>query len=191
VQAGLDRPDRDVERPRDLLEWHPQQVVERDDGTMCGVEVPERPIEQIVLCKVVREVSRRGCIGRDELDLDRSSTTVPGEIEAGVDGESVEPGVEPIRVAQARKIAPGSDERFLDRVSREITIPKHQSGGRVQPRDGQVDKLGEGVMIAPLRSFDETVLVHVAPRLRHDLGGRTRQRMASASAKRFTGGCAP
>ncbi len=191
MQAGLDGPDRDVERPRDLLEWHPQEVVERDDRTMRRVEVPEGPIEQVVLGEIVREVPRRGCIGRDELNLDRASTTVPSEVEAGIDGESVEPGVEPIRVAQARKVTPGSDERFLDRVSREIAIPEHQSGGRVQPRDGQVDKIREGVMIASLRPFDETVLVHASPRLRHDLGGRTRQRMASASAKRFTGSCTP
>jgi len=77
----------------------------------------------------------------------------------------MDPGVEPVRVVQTRQVSPGSDERFLDRVSREIAIPEHQSGSRVQPRVGQVDKLGEGVMIAPLRSFDKTVLVNATPRL--------------------------
>ena len=76
----------------------------------------------------------------------------------------MEPGVEPVRVAQARKVAPGSDERLLDRIARELRVPEDESGGRVQPRDGQVDELGEGVMIASPRPYDETSLVHVPPR---------------------------
>ena len=84
-------------------------------------------------------------------------------IEAGIDGQAMEPGVEPVRVAKAREVAPGADERLLDRIARELRVPEDESGGRVQPRDGQVDERGEGVMIAPPRSDDETSLVHVPP----------------------------
>ena len=84
-------------------------------------------------------------------------------IEAGVDGQSVEPGVEPVRVAQAREVAPGSDVRLLDRVAREIRVPKDEAGGGVQPRDGRADEHGEGVMIAPPCPFDEFPLVHSHP----------------------------
>jgi hypothetical protein len=56
----------------------------------------------------------------------------------------MEPGIEPIGVAQPRQIAPGSDQCLLDRVSRELGIPEDESGCRVQPRDGLVDELGEG-----------------------------------------------
>ena len=91
-----------------------------------------------------------------ELDLDHPSATTPGEVEAGVDGEPMEPGVEPVRVAQAREVAPGADERLLDRIARELRVPEDEAGGRVQPRDGQVDERGEGVMIASPRPLDET-----------------------------------
>src|SRR5882672_9886231 len=72
----------------------------------------------------------------------------------------MKPGVEPIRVPKARQIAPGPDQSLLDRVARELRVPKDEASGRVQPRKGRVDELGEGVMIAPLRASDELSLVH-------------------------------
>ena len=98
---------------------------------------------------------------RLELDLDHATSSTPGEVETGVDDQSMKPGVESIRVAQARKVAPGADERVLDRVARELGVPEDQPGGGVQPRDGQVDERGEGVMIASPGPLDETSLVHV------------------------------
>ena len=96
----------------------------------------------------------------DELDLDRAPSPAPGEVEAGVDGQAMEPGVEPVRVAETGQVAPGADERLLDRVARELRVPEDEAGGRVQPREGRVDERGEGVMIAPPRSLDEPSLVH-------------------------------
>ena len=51
-------------------------------------------------------------------------------------------------------------QRFLDRVSRELAVSEDQSGCSVQPRDGRASERGEGVMIAPLCLLDETPLVH-------------------------------
>ena len=72
----------------------------------------------------------------------------------------MEPGIKPVRVAQTGQVAPGADERFLDRVARELRVPEDEAGRRVQPREGRVDELGEGVMIAPLGTSDELSLVH-------------------------------
>jgi uncharacterized protein len=72
----------------------------------------------------------------------------------------MEPGIEPVRVTKTGQVAPGADERFLDRVARELRVPEDEAGRRVQPRKGRVDKLREGVMIAPLRASDELSLVH-------------------------------
>ena len=67
-----------------------------------------------------------------------------------------------IRVAQARKVSPGSDVRLLDRVARELRVPEDEAGDGLQPRDGRADERGEGVMIAPACPFDEIPLVHGA-----------------------------
>jgi hypothetical protein len=102
------------------------------------------------------------------------STPSPADdVEAGVDEEAMKPAVEGRHVAQRGQVPPAPDQRVLDRVPREVVVPDDQAGGRVQARDGRAGQHREGVMIAPLRSLDETPLVHGRPRLRRrDLGGR-------------------
>ena len=77
-----------------------------------------------------------------------------------MNGQTVEPGIEPVRVAQPGQVPPGAHHRLLDRVARELRVPEDESGGRVQPREGRVDEHGEGVMIALACPLDESPLVH-------------------------------
>jgi hypothetical protein len=67
----------------------------------------------------------------------------------------MEPGVETLGIAKSGEVPPGSDVSLLDGVTCEFRVPEDQPGCRVQPHDRRVDELGEGVMIALLRSFDE------------------------------------
>ena len=118
---------------RDLGQRHPQEVVERHDRAMVGIEAPER------LRRAARG-RRRAAVGAEgtnggELDLDRRAAPAPGDVETGVDGQSVEPGVEPVGISQPRQVPPGRIERVLDRVARELRVPEDQAGRRVQPRD--------------------------------------------------------
>ena len=67
---------------------------------------------------------------------------------------------------------------------RELRIPKDQACGRVEARDLRAGERFEGVMIAPLRSFDQVSLVH--DRLWLDAGiCRVSDGMASPSSKSF------
>src|SRR6476659_3759085 len=72
----------------------------------------------------------------------------------------MEPAIEPVHVAQRGQVAPAADHRLLDSVPRKFAVAEDQSGGCVQARDGRAGKQCEGVMIASLRSLDETSLVH-------------------------------
>ena len=101
-----------------------------------------------------------GHVDRVELDLDDAPASTAGDVETGVHGQAMEPGVEPIGVTQPRQVAPGSDECLLDRVAGQLRIPEDEAGRPVQPRDGSAGELGEGVMIALPRSLDESSLVH-------------------------------
>ena len=85
------------------------------------------------------------------------------EIETGIDGQAMQPGIEPVRVTQPGQVPPGSDERVLDRIARQFAVPLDQPGGRVQARDGEVDEHGEGVMIARRCSLHVASLVHGVP----------------------------
>jgi hypothetical protein len=99
-------------------------------------------------------------VHRRQLDLDRPSSSTAGEVQTGVDGQAMQPGVEPIGLAKPGEVAPGSDQAILDRVACELGVPEDEAGGAVQPHDGSARELGEGVMIAIPRSLDEPSLVH-------------------------------
>jgi hypothetical protein len=99
-------------------------------------------------------------VERGQLDLHGSSAPTTQEIEAGVDGESVEPGVEPIRITKSGEIAPGPDQPLLDRVACELRVAEDEAGRLVQPHDSPSGELGEGVVIALPCLLDEPSLVH-------------------------------
>jgi hypothetical protein len=76
----------------------------------------------------------------------------------------MEPGVPALRVAQPGQVPPGSQQRILDSVSRELVVPEDEARRGIQPRDGSAGKSREGVMIARSCLLDETSLVHGRPR---------------------------
>jgi hypothetical protein len=128
---------------------------------VAGIEPGKRGVDELTLSDGRGRIVVGGRIQRAELDLHRPSATATDEVETGVDGQSIEPGIEPVRVPETREVTPGPDEGLLDRVARELRVPDNESGCRVQPRERRVDEAREGVMIASLCSPDEVSLVHV------------------------------
>ena len=69
--------------------------------------------------------------------------------------DPVQPGIEPIGIAERREVAPGGDERLLGRVPRPVGIAEDQLGDAVEPGDRQARELVERVAVACHRSLDE------------------------------------
>src|SRR4029079_12113001 len=185
-EPGLRRPEGDVQDLGDRRDGHPDVVMEHEDGALLRRQPSEATLELVaVRHEGGRITDRFGAQGR-QLDLDRPATTPPGDVEAGGDGQSGKRGIEPIRVAQAREVTPGSDVRLLDRVPRELLVPEDEAGDGLQSRDGRADEHREGVMIAPPCPLDELPLVHRHPR---DASIRPRSSlMASEGVKPFPAG---
>ena len=160
METGLRGPERDAQLRGDLGQRHPDEVVENDDGAPFGLEPPESLIEKLPLGHVRGRVATEGFGHRRELDLVDAPAAPARDVEARVGCQAVQPGMEPIRIAQPGQVTPGSDEGVLDRVSRELAVPEDEAGCRVQPREGSAGDRGKGVMIALPRSLDETTLVH-------------------------------
>ena len=74
--------------------------------------------------------------------------------------ESVEPGVEPVRVTKPGQVPPGSKKGVLDRVARELRVPEDEARGRVQAVKRGRREHGEGIVIASPRSLDQLPSVH-------------------------------
>ena len=163
MEAGLDGPDRDVERRRHVGQRHPQVVVQDDDGAPLRIEPAERVVEQLAGSHQPGMVADGGsAIGVSSTSIAAAPTSADS-LEAGVHGQAVEPGVETVRIAQPGQVAPGSEEGLLHDVARELAISEDESGRPVQPRGGAFDEHREGVMIASLCPLDERPLVHGDP----------------------------
>jgi hypothetical protein len=88
----------DSKGSRDLRQRHPQEVVQHDDRAMPGIEAQERRVEQIAIGEIAGDVVRRRRIDSLELDFERAPPALSVEVETGVDGQSVEPGVVSIEI---------------------------------------------------------------------------------------------
>jgi len=73
------------------------------------------------------------------------------------------PFVEAVRAAERWQIPPRPDVSVLDGVMGELGVPKDESGGGVEPRQGRIGEQREGVMIPALRSLHEILLAHIHP----------------------------
>ena len=163
MESRLGRAERDPGDPRHFGQRVFEEVVEDDDRPPVGVEGVERPLEQIPIDQLAAEVGRGGRVKGRELDLDHAPLAAAHQVEAGVNEDLMEPGVECDHVAQRGQVAPAANEGVLDRIPREVVVPDDQAGRRVQPRDGRAGQRREGVMIAPLRSLDESLAGPLAP----------------------------
>src|SRR4029079_10297212 len=120
------------------------------------------------------EAGGRGLVQVEELDIGPMPADSSSLIDAGVDEEPVEPGVETVGIAQRGQITPGPDERVLHGVPGPFEVPEDEPRGRVQPGDRGACQLGEGVMIAVPRSLHE-VSLHLAPRRWRDRSATLRE----------------
>ena len=153
------------ERGGDRRQVHPEEVVQDDDGAPLRPEPFERAVEQVAIGDERCHVGHRGVVERRQLHLHGTTPPAAGRVHAGMEDESMEPGLEAIRIAKGRQAPPGADEALLDRVSRELGVPEDEAGRGIQPRDARAGKHGEGVMIASPGPLDESSLVHGHPRV--------------------------
>jgi len=186
AEPGLGRAEWDVQRLGQGRDGHPHVVVEYEDGAMFHREVSKAALELITVRNEAGLVPDRRRRDRVEFDFHRPAAAAANDVEAGVDGQSVEPGLESIWVAQAREVAPRSDVGVLDGVAGEVLVAKDQAGDRLEPRDRPADEQPEGVVIASACPFDEIPLVHGHP---NDATIRLHSRVpASQTAKPFPPG---
>ena len=171
MEARFRRAEWDAQGARGLGQRHPQEEVQDDDGSPCRVEPTEGVVDELALDDSQGGIRNRRTVDRLQLDLDGSRTPAAQAIDAGSNEESMEPSVEPIRVAQSGQVSPCPNERFLDRVAGKLPIPEDQARGCVQPRNPGADEHGEGVMIAPPGPFHESSLVHGASPFRRGRSG--------------------
>jgi Cys-tRNA(Pro) deacylase len=157
VDPRLGGPDRDTERIGNLGHGEAQVEVEDNRRSLLGLEPAEAAIELILIVDHAGVVSGSG-LESNHPDLRRLPDAAPALIGAGVDDESVEPGVPALRIAQQRKSLPRSDQGVLDGVFRLVRVVQHEVREGVEPivRGGR-ERL-EGLVITLPCCVDEIAL---------------------------------
>lgn len=154
MEAGLRRPGGNLESVGHLV--HREAVVEaQDQDAALRVGQPAEAALELVPIGQLGRAIELARFGRDDRDLRAPLAPTSADVVAGVDEQPVEPGVEPLRVAQRGQIAPGSDQRFLGGILRELGVAQDVASGRVQPIDGTAGKHAEGLAVSALCPVDE------------------------------------
>jgi hypothetical protein len=97
----------------------------------CSGFRPESALELVTVGQRSDGVVRHW-FGPEEPDLGRPTPPIATLIGTRVDEQSVKPGIEPLRITQARQVTPGVDEGLLHGILRRVDITEDQSGDREQ-----------------------------------------------------------
>ena len=64
-------------------------------------------VEQLAIGESAGDVVGHRRVDRHQFDLDDAALAAPDEIETGVDEQSMQPGIEPVGIAETRQVTPG------------------------------------------------------------------------------------
>ena len=105
--------------------------------------------------------------GRDVADVVGGSREPSGQVDdrgpagspalgpARADDDAVGPGVEPVRVAEGREVAPDRHEGLLDRILGGVRVAEDAARDEEHAAGRAASELLVGVPVAVLRPFDE------------------------------------
>ena len=128
--------------------------MEDEHGPLLGLESAETPLKLLAIRDRTRLVTRRG-VEREGLYLSGPSPQLPALIRARVHHQAIEPGVEPVGIAQRGKLLPGPNQGFLHRILREGRVPKDETSNRVEAISSGGREDFEGLVVSATGSLDE------------------------------------
>jgi hypothetical protein len=131
-------------------------------GSLARAEASEGASERVSLGDRLLEAVTGRQAGRQLADLPlllyRSS-----RVDAGVNEDSAEPGIEASGFAQPRQRPPGPHERLLHGILTERRVVEHEGGGGVQPLHSRPEQRLEGARVAGLCPLDQLNTHSMAP----------------------------
>ena len=170
MEAGTDRPRGDSEELGDLGRLVANEVAEDQDRPLVRREPPEAAIE-LVSIRRRQELVRRGrVVDREHVQVRDPLALPTGFGDADVGEEPVDPGVEPVRIAEARQVTPGDHQRVLQGILGPVDVTQDPMRDREEAAAAKANQVDECRLIASLRRHDE-IAIH-----RLSLGGARRGR---------------
>jgi hypothetical protein len=155
MESGLGGPDGDAKAVRYLGQREPEVVVEDEDGPLLDRQPAEATFELIAVVDGEDLAGVTAPFGRKDVDVDGPATLPPRLGITLVDDDPMEPGLEPIGVAQRPELAPCGDERSLHRILGSIPVMQDATGDAHAAIADQPSQGVEGLDVALLRTIHE------------------------------------
>ena len=155
MKSRAHRARRSAERVGDLREAVARVVVEHEDRPFVGRQPAEAALQLVTLTDPEQVVGCGWPIDRQHAKVGRSATLARRVSDADIGDDTVDPRVEPIRIAEPTQVSPGDHQRVLEGILGSIDIAEDPVPEREEPVACGVDQIDESRLVATLRRLDE------------------------------------
>ena len=130
-------------------------MVQHEDGAFVRLETPESAIELIAIGHAEQIVGGPRAVDRKRAQVCDPATLARRMADAHIGQDAVEPGAEPVRIAETRQVAPGDHQCVLQSVLGPVDIPEDPVRDRVEAVTMQLHQVDECLLVAALGRLDE------------------------------------
>ena len=132
--------------------------MEHEDGALLGGEASKPTFKEVAIAHAQQLVRGRRSVDRQHPQVRRPTALARRLGDADVDEEALEPGIEPIRIAEAAKVTPGDHQRVLQGVLGPIDVTEDPLGDREETVGSDADQVDIRVPIPALCRPHEIVV---------------------------------
>ena len=144
MQSRSDRAHRRSRGTCDIVDWKVAVVAKDHGDPLIGVQDRECTLERVAVGEG-RTGVMRGRRVSCSIQWVMASVALPSKsVAAGVDHDAVEPRIEPVGVAEARVIAPGSCESVMGRILGLLYVAENQAGEPIGRVEAILDEMLKG-----------------------------------------------
>jgi hypothetical protein len=165
MEAGTDCSRGESEDFGDLARLVTNVVAEHEDRPLVWGEPAEAAIELVSIRDAQQVVSSGRAIHWKHVQVADPLALPAGLCDADVGEKPVDPGVESVRIAEARQVTPGDHQCVLQGILGPIDIPEDPMRDGEEAATAELHQVDERRLVAPLCRLDE-IAIH---RLSHGL----------------------
>jgi hypothetical protein len=163
VEAGTDGSRGNSEELGDLGWLVANEVAEDQDRPFIRLEPAEAAIELISVADGQELIRRCRAVDREDEQVRDPLALPAGFGNADIREQTVDPGVEPVRIAEARQVTPGDHQRFLQGVLGPVDIPEDPMCNREEAATAKANQVDERRLVALLSRLDEVAIHRQLP----------------------------
>lgn len=155
MESGSDGARRHAEDLGDRGGLISEVVAKDEDRALLGFEPSEPSVHDVTVHDTLKLVGRRVTVDVQDLQLRVPASITPGVLDAHVREHSLDPEVEPFRIAEVRQVAPGDHQRVLQSILGPVDISKDPPGDGEQAIDAPAQQVDECDLVPSLRCDHE------------------------------------